>query len=511
MATKLNTLTARIILFGLAIHAVLLPVLFYGLLYIVEQSHEERFINDVRKYSRFLADVFELDGAAVNKIQAVRLLDSAVLGSGGVYAELIEGDARLQSGSLPADQAVIYKEDFSFGQHGDNIYFLSIQLGQLPGRQVVLRMGFDEQPTIEQIKLARQRLMVVLISYLIVSIIVLILLSTRMIRPLRVLQHASRQIAKGQYDEQLNVDSQLTEIRELSRDLESMRCELVGINVSLRQEIAEKEASDNRREELEGKLRQTQKLETVGVMAGGIAHEFNNILLPIFLYTEQAMHDLPADSPIRERLARVLKSSKRAKSLIQQILTFSRQAGKQEYKPVDVKPIVKEALELLRALIPSTVELREVLVVDVCMVLADRDQIHQLVMNLCSNAYKALDESGGSITVVLDHFTVDEQLSRDHPHLRIGKYIRLSVQDTGHGIDHHHLERIFEPFYTTRTIGQGTGLGLSVAHGITMSHKGYISVQSELGKGTIFYVYLPETEQDREMIHSHDQKLPATE
>ncbi|NOQ87628.1 MAG: HAMP domain-containing protein [Gammaproteobacteria bacterium] len=507
MATKLNTLTARIILIGLAIHAVLLPLLFYGLLYIVEQSHEERFINDVRKYSRFLADVFEMHDVMEDE-HSVELLDSAVLGSGGVFAELIDGNTRLQSGLLPGDSADFYKEDFAFGQHDDHIYFLSIAL-DFPARQVLLRMGFDEQPTIEQIKLARQRLVVVLVSYLIVSIIVLILLSTRMIRPLRILQQTSRQIAKGQYDEQLHVDSQLTEIRELSRDLESMRRELVGINVSLIQEIAEKEAADKRREELESELRQTQKLETVGVLAGGIAHEFNNILLPIFLYTEQAMHDLPPDSPIHERLERVLKSAKRAKGLIQQILTFSRQAGKQEYKPVDVKLIVEEALELLRALIPSTVELREVLVDDSCMVLADRDQIHQLVMNLCSNAYKALDDSGGSITVTLDHFTVDEQFPRDRRHLRVGKYIRLSVQDTGHGIDHRHLERIFEPFYTTRTIGKGTGLGLSVVHGIATSHKGAISVESEPGKGTTFYVYLPEIEQGREIALSHDEKLSA--
>ena len=511
MAAKLNTLTSRIIQIGVVIHAVLLPALFFGLMYIVEQSHEERFINDVRKYSRFLADVFELDGAVVNKVRAIDLLDSAVLGSGGIYAELIEGDVRIQSDTLLTDHEVLYKEDFFFGQHGDNIYFLSIPLVQLPDRKTVLRMGFDEQPTIDQIELVQQRLLVVLISYLIVSIMVLILLSTHMIRPLKLLQHASRKIAKGQYDEPLYVDSQLTEIKELSRDLEFMRCELVGINVSLKQEIAEKDASDNKREELESELRQTQKLETVGVLAGGIAHEFNNILLPIYLYTEQAIHDLPADSPISKRLERVLKSSKRAKSLIQQILTFSRQAVKQEYKPIDVKPIVEEALELLRVLIPSTVELREVLEVDACMVLADRDQIHQLVMNLCSNAYKALDESGGSIIVVLDHFTVDEQFLLDNPNLRIGKYIRLSVQDTGHGIDHHHLERIFEPFYTTRTVGQGTGLGLSVAHGITMSHKGGISVQSELGKGTIFYVYLPEMEQERVMIQNHEQNMPATE
>ena len=495
MAPKLKTIAARIILIGLAVHAVLLPLLFYGLLYIVEQSHEERFINDVRKYSRFIADVFELDGARLNEKRTEQLLDSALLGSGGVFAELQEDDTRLLSSLLDSNSLQQYKEDFAFGQHKDHIYFLSMPL-HLFERQVILRMGFDERPTIEQIKLARQRLVVVLISYLIVSIIVLVLLSTRMVRPLRVLQHASQKIANGQYDEQLHVNSQLTEIKGLANDLESMRRELVGINATLRLEIAEKKAADIRREELESELRQTQKLETVGVLAGGIAHEFNNILLPIFLYTEQAMHDLPADSPVGKHLERVLKSAKRAKNLIQQILAFSRQTDKQDYKAVEVKFIVEEALELLRALIPSTVELRKVLVDDSCMVLADRNQIDQLVMNLCSNAYQALDEGGGTITVAIDHCTIGKQFPRDLPHLRAGKYIRLSVQDTGHGIDSYHLERIFEPFYTTRTVGQGTGLGLSVAHGIAMSHKGDISVKSELEKGTTFYVYLPEIDQD---------------
>jgi signal transduction histidine kinase len=511
MATKLNTLPVRIFLIGLAMHAVLLPVLFYGLLFIVEQSHEERFIDDVRKYSRFLADVFELDGAAINKIRDVRLLDSAVLGSGGVYAELIEGDARLQSYSQPIGQAMSYKEDFSFGQHGDNIYFLSISLGHLPGRQILLRMGFDEKPTTEQIKLAREQLVVVLASYLIVSLCVLVFFSARMIRPLKILQNASRQIAKGKYGKRLYVDSQLTEVKELSRDLESMRRELVGVNVSLLQKISEKEDADKRRVELESVLRQTQKLETVGVLAGGIAHEFNNILLSIFLYTEQAMHELPAESLVHERLERVLKSAKRAKGLVQQILTFSRQAGEQEFQPVDVKLIVEEALELLRALIPSTVDLREVLVDDTCMVLADRDQIHQLVMNLCSNAYEALYDSSGSLTVTLDHFVIEEQFSRGRIYLKEGKYIRLRVQDTGHGIDHHHLDRIFEPFYTTRTVGKGTGLGLSVVHGIALSHKGGITVESEPGKGTTLYVYLPEIKPGREIDLSLDKKLSATQ
>jgi len=494
MASKLNTLPARIILIGLAIHAVLLPLLFYGMLYIVEQSHEERFINDVRKYSRFLADVFELDAAKTDEKQTVHLLDSAILGSGGVYAELVEGESSLKSSLLESGSESLYKEDFSFGEHDDDIYFLSIPLS-LSEQEVILRMGFDELPTIEQVKLARQRLGVVLISYLIVSIIVLVLLSTRMIQPLRILQRSSRQIAKGQYNEQLHVDSQITEIRELARDLESMRRELVGINASLMQEISEKEAADKKREELEGKLRQRQKLETVGVLAGGIAHEFNNILLPIFLYTEQAMNDLPAESPICSRLERVLKSAKRAKSLVQHILTFSRQTVEQEYDRVNMKLIVEEALELLRALIPSTVELKINMVDGACMISADRHQVHQLVMNLCSNAYQSLGDSGGCISVTLERFTVDRTFSLNHHHLPAGKYIRMRISDTGHGMNQSHIERIFEPFYTTRTVGKGTGLGLSVVHGIVASHKGEISVESEPGKGTTFYVYLPEIEQ----------------
>jgi len=504
MASKLNTLTGRIILFGLAIHAVVLPLLYYGMLYIVEQSHEERFINDVRKYNRFIADVFELYGAKINEKQTVHLLDSVFLGSGSVFVELIEGDVLLRSSLINNNSTITYKEDFAFGQHDDNIYFLSIPL-DISKRRVILRMGFDEQPTIQQVKLARQRMGIVLASYLIVSIVILILLSSRMTRPLRILQHASRQIAQGQYNEQMQVDSQLTEINELATDLESMRCELVGINTSLMQEIAEKENVDKRREELESKLRQTQKLETVGVMAGGIAHEFNNILLPIFLYTKQVMYELPQDSPFHKHLKRVLKSAKRAKGLIQQILTFSRQEDQQEYQPVDIKLVVEEVLDFLRALIPSTFELYVDMTDGGCMAHADRDQIHQLLMNLCSNAYQALDESGGSITVSVDHITIAGHSSRNLRRLRNGKYIRISVQDTGHGIQKRYLDRIFEPFFTTRTVGKGTGLGLSVAHGIVMSHKGDISVKSEADKGTTFYVYLPEINQEYEGTEKHDQ------
>lgn len=502
MAAIVNTVAARVILIGLAIHAVLLPLLFYGLLYIVAQTHMDVFVNDARKYTRFLADVFELDGSVDNEKRVLQLLDSAVLGSGGVYAALVDGDTQLRSSlstSVPPDA---FEDDFSFGQHGDPVYFLSIPLN-IPGREVVLRMGFDEQPAVDEITRARQRLIAVLLVYLVVSIIALVLLSTRMTRPLRTLQRASRNIAKGQHSDQLQVDSSLSEIRDLARDLESMRRELVGMNASLLQEIAEKQAADQQRALLESKLRQVQKLETVGVLAGGIAHEFNNILVPIFLYTEQAMQDLPAQSPVRAHLERVLKSSHRAKLLVQQILTSSRQAQEITYEPLKLTPIVEEALELLRALIPSTVTFDQQLAADDCMVRGDRNQLHQVVMNLCSNAYQAIEDNGGTITVTLDRYCTDRPHS---PQLPAGRYVRLSVHDTGHGIERSNLDRIFEPFYTTRAVGKGTGLGLSVVHGIVVSHSGDITVESKPGEGATFRVYLPQLEQNGEADHSDSQQ-----
>jgi signal transduction histidine kinase len=494
MGKILNSFATRTIFIGLGIHAVLLPLLFFGLLNIIEQSHEERFINDVRKYSRFIADVIETGDILNDRARAAHLLDSALLGSNGIVAELIAGDFQLRSELSSNEREILYKEDYSFGQHGDQIYFLSTPLN-IPGQQAVLKMGFDELPTIESIESARQRLINVLFLYLIVSIFAFVLLSTILTRPLRLLQKASRNIADGHHGNQLHVDSQLTEIRALTTDLEAMRSRLVGTNAALAQKIAERDEADRQRKSLEDKLRQSQKLETVGVLAGGIAHEFNNILLSIFLYTEQAIHDLPADNPAHKHLVRVLKSSKRAKDLVQHILTFSRQTGASEYKPIDITPVIKEVFELLRALIPSTVELHMETTSRECIVLADRNQIHQLVMNLCSNAYQALDNESGSITVSLDSVTVDEQLSRNHPNLHAGRYVRLSIQDTGHGIERGRLDRIFEPFYTTRTVGKGTGLGLSVVHGFVMSHNGDITIESEPGKGTTFHIYLPKDKQ----------------
>lgn len=499
MAKILNTLVARFILIVLAIHALLLPLLFNGLLYVINQSHEEWFINDVRKNSRFLADVFEIEATTTDDVKVVQLLDSAVMGSEGVYAELVKNDTRILS-TLVGDEAPdLYKEDFTFGGHGDKTYYVSIPLN-ISDHDVTLRLGYDEQPTLEQIAIARQKILTILALYLILSIVVVVILSMRLVRPLVELQRASRSIATGQYGNQLIVDSKIEEIRKLAADLEHMRRKLVGVNTHLRQEIAERQAAEEHRKALEARLRHTKRLETVGTLAGGMAHEFNNILVPILLYTDMAMDDLPPGSATRKYLERALKSVNSAKELVQNILTFSRQVGHEKRRYVKIKPIVEEALELLRALIPSTIELRQNLDADSCTVFVDPNQIQQLIMNLGSNAYQAISKNDGYLEVNLEPVVVTEQWIREHLRLRPGRYVKLAIRDTGQGIDSADINNIFEPFYTTREVGEGTGLGLSVVHGIIVSYGGEIHVESELGTGTVFDVYIPEITQDQAHI-----------
>jgi PAS domain S-box-containing protein len=241
---------------------------------------------------------------------------------------------------------------------------------------------------------------------------------------------------------------------------------------------------------LESQLRQSQKLETIGTLAGGIAHDFNNILTPILAYSQMAASVLEQEHPMRANIEEVVNSANRAKELVKQILTFSRQSEQQRF-PMDPAPIIKEALKLMRASIPSTIEIRQDIDTKCGAILADPSQIHQVLMNLCTNAYHAMQDHGGVLTVALKPCTVDDELSRTHPNLTPGEYVHLTVADTGSGIDAQTLERIFEPFFTTKQVGEGTGLGLSVVHGIVTKYEGAITVRSEPGNGTTFDVYLP--------------------
>ncbi|MEW6291363.1 MAG: ATP-binding protein [Thermodesulfobacteriota bacterium] len=249
---------------------------------------------------------------------------------------------------------------------------------------------------------------------------------------------------------------------------------------------------------LERQLRQAQKMESLGTLAGGIAHDFNNILSAVLGYTELAKGRVPPESPVAKDLAEVLKACQRAIELIRQILTFSRQR-EQEYLPLKVQSIAKEALKLLRSCIPANIEMQQRIDDSCGHVIADPSQIHQVVMNLCTNAYHAMRDKGGILEVSLEPFELTDLDVRNKIVLAPGHYLRLTVSDTGTGMEPATLERIFDPYFTTKGKGGGTGLGLSVVHGIVEGMGGTITVYSEVGRGTTFHVYLPAVETDAVM------------
>jgi PAS domain S-box-containing protein len=243
------------------------------------------------------------------------------------------------------------------------------------------------------------------------------------------------------------------------------------------------------RERLERQLRQAQRMESIGTLAGGVAHDFNNILSPIIGYTELSLDELPEGNPVRGNLLEVLQAADRAKSLVRQILTFSRMAD-QELKPLKIQSIIKEVLKLVRSSLPSTIEIHQEINDDCRPVMADATQIHQMVMNLITNAYHAMEESGGRLEISLEEIDPSDRDAADLPP-KAGRYLCLKVADTGVGMDKAVMERIYEPYFTTKEKDKGTGLGLSMVHGIVKSCRGSISVSSEPGRGSSFSVYLP--------------------
>jgi signal transduction histidine kinase len=241
---------------------------------------------------------------------------------------------------------------------------------------------------------------------------------------------------------------------------------------------------------LEEQLWQAQKMEAIGTLAGGIAHDFNNILTAIMGYTQLAQMVLKEDPKVRDHLSAVLQATKRATDLVRQILTFSRQQP-QERLPIQLQPVMIESLKLLRATIPSTIEFDTSLAADAPTVLADATQIHQILMNLGTNAWYAMKDRTGRLQMKLEKRVVDETYAATQPRLRPGIYARLSVSDTGCGMNQATLRRIFEPFFTTKPPSEGTGLGLAVVHGIMDNHDGAVTVHSQPGEGTIFHLYFP--------------------
>ena len=260
-------------------------------------------------------------------------------------------------------------------------------------------------------------------------------------------------------------------------------------------DITERKQAEEEKKALQAQLIQAQKMEAIGTLAGGIAHDFNNILGAVIGYAEMAREDSPAGSNIAHDLDRVLEASGRATNLVKQILAFSRDASSER---ISMEPIhlVKEAVKLLRPALPSTITIKQRLEAATSPILADPTQIHQIVMNLCTNAFHAMEHGGGILDISLEERTVSPQEIPLQTNAHAGKYVVLSISDTGPGIAPEIKSKIFEPYFTTKEIGKGTGMGLSIIHGIVTSMDGFVTCESELGKGAKFHIFFPAAERE---------------
>ncbi|MHC1742544.1 MAG: PAS domain S-box protein [Syntrophobacteraceae bacterium] len=299
------------------------------------------------------------------------------------------------------------------------------------------------------------------------------------------------------------------DVRWISHFCQSIRSEdgiWLGRRASNR-DVTDRVKAVEEKAKVESQLRQAQKLEAIGTLAGGIAHDFNNVLSPIIGYTEMALDDIPESSTTRYDLEQVLTAASRAKELVKQILTFSRLKQDELMRPTDIDMVLREALNMLRASLPSTVEIRQNL--HKGSAVANATEIHQVVVNLCTNAAHAM-HGRGTLDVSLTEVTLEGQdlLQLPLAHLGPGSYLKTTVKDTGHGMRPEIMDQIFDPYFTTKGVGEGTGLGLAVVHGIVMRHGGAITVQSTLGEGSVFDVYLPATLKAMGPEIEHTEALP---
>jgi len=259
---------------------------------------------------------------------------------------------------------------------------------------------------------------------------------------------------------------------------------------------------------LEFRMRQSQKMEAIGTLAGGIAHDFNNILSAVIGFTELSLDSVEKDSLVADNLQQVLTAGNRAKDLVRQILAFSRET-EQERQPLDIVPVIKEVLKLLRASLPATIEIRQNIDNELYAIEADPTELHQILMNLCTNADHAMREQGGILEVSLSNVDLGVDFTDQYPDIKPGPYLKLIVSDTGVGMSPEVMDRIFDPFFTTKKTGEGTGLGMAVVHGLVKNYGGLIKVYSELGQGTSFQVFLPAIKRGAPLREEYGETVPA--
>jgi len=264
---------------------------------------------------------------------------------------------------------------------------------------------------------------------------------------------------------------------------------ILGINI----DITEHNQAELERKALQSQLVQAQKMEAIGTLAGGIAHDFNNILAAIFGYAELARANAPPNSTMVKDIDRVLEAGERAASLVKQILAFSRQDTIKRV-PLELVPLIKQAIKLLRPALPTTIDIHQQLPATSEAILADPTQIHQIVMNLCTNAFHAMEQGGGVLSIRVRHRELQPADLVEYPQVRPGRYVELAISDTGTGIDPQIRSKIFDPYFTTKGVGKGTGMGLAITHGIVASGGGFITCESEVGEGTTFTIFFPAVE-----------------
>ncbi|MGE3540517.1 MAG: PAS domain S-box protein [Candidatus Tectimicrobiota bacterium] len=325
--------------------------------------------------------------------------------------------------------------------------------------------------------------------------------------PLKAVLQAGHSLRLGHHTSLLTRQGQELAIDDSIAPMQAMDGTLQGI-VCVFRDVTE-------RRQIEEQLRQTQKMQAIGTLAGGIAHDFNNILSAIFGYTELALLETPPSTTAHAHLQQALIAAQRARDLVEHILTFSRKQSSRR-EPLDLAPLLREVATFLRASLPATIAMELRLEAQPWFVQADATQIHQVLMNLCTNAGQAMQAAGGRLHIALENVQVDATEAARHGNLKPGPYVRLRVQDTGPGMTPEVLERLFEPFFTTKATGQGTGLGLAVAHGIVREHDGAITVESTPGQGSTFAVYLPQVTMSEpaaapaaysELPHGHERLL----
>jgi signal transduction histidine kinase len=483
MERLIHSLRGRLLAVVLVINAALAPLLYLGLSHIVEDGYADLFVNSVRSYSRMVADQLEAVPRQDFDARAQDVMDDFAVSGLVVFAEIEDGSKRVRSqlSQLPAPGR---GEDFHFHEHADQVYYISHNVKR-DDREVVLRLGFDETLTLERIAAAKRRVLAAVLAFALVSTVLAIALSSAIARPVVRLREAAKRIAGGEVSTELLPYSSIAEMRDLSHHLEHMRRELVGTSERLQSEIREREASEGKRIELERRLQHRERIATIGTLAGGMAHEFNNIMTPILLYSQLALNGIAKDSALASDLNRIVAAAHRARSLVNRILIFSRDMDSQEARTFTLAPTVAEALALVRAIMPASIEIVIDPGEDTPPVSGDPGQLHQVVVNLCLNAYQAMRAEGGRMTLRLG---ATEQTGKGGTSQR---YAMLEVIDTGHGMEPAVMEHIFDPFFTTRDVGEGTGLGLSVVHGIVTTMGGSIHVESAPGRGARFTVLLP--------------------